>query len=139
MGRFPGSSIGWVFHQAEPMRGPGPRPLPLQAAQRRKCRSMAHQDAKGRWYRSRRVGRRVCRDYLGTGADAALIAALDNVDRERREMERWKHRIARESLDEEEIEAARVSRIVQERLSAVLEASGYRRHNRGEWRRTRAR
>lgn len=86
---------------------------------------------------------RFLREYLGTGPDAELIAELDRIEQERRttarEVERSKLAELQERLEQEEREAARASRIVQERLSAVLEASGYHRHDRGQWRRTRAR
>lgn len=96
-------------------------------------------DSRGYYYKSRRIGGRVVRDYFGSGAAGQLAEAFDLDEHDRIEFERFKVRAVRQQLEQEDREAARASRIVQERLSAALEASGYRRHHRGEWRRTRAR
>ena len=97
------------------------------------------QRARGGWYytRSRRVGGRVVREYVGTGLAAALAAELDAQERVEREARREALRATQtewESVD------ARVDEVFQKtttmtRLALVL--AGYHQHHRGEWRRRR--
>ena len=87
--------------------------------------------------RSRKEGGRVVREYVGGGILGELAARLDAEDRQRREEMAASRREERERLDplsapvEELCDAAEVI------ARAVLIASGYRRHNRGEWRKRR--
>ncbi len=87
--------------------------------------------------RSRKKGGRVVREYVGGGILGELAARLDAEERERREEEEaiWKEE--REGLEE-------ISSLVEELFEGVetivrsrLILAGYRRHNRGEWRRRR--
>jgi hypothetical protein len=86
--------------------------------------------------RSRKEDCKVVREYLGGGVLGELAARLDSERRRKRQEEEASRREERERLDalsapvEELYEAAEVIR-------AALLASGYRRHNRGEWRKTR--
>jgi hypothetical protein len=93
-------------------------------------------DAGPYYYRKVRRGGRVVSEYIGRGEAAELIAALDIVDRDRREGEAADRRAARE----EEAEAdARLDGMVREALSAAsarLAELGYHRHK-GQWRRRR--
>ena len=93
----------------------------------------------GRYYtRSRKVGGRVVREYVGTtGPRAELAARLDAAERaERRERdEAWRAERARlEELDEQ---LARLCEAAEGLARAGLLLAGYRRHDRGGWRRTR--
>ena len=95
-------------------------------------------DRGGLYYtRSRKVNGWVVREYVGTGPLAELTAELDAEERRRREEEQARRREERERLDalvapvEELCEAAEVI------ARAALIASGYHRHNRGEWRKRR--
>jgi hypothetical protein len=87
--------------------------------------------------RSKRVNGRVEREYVGGGIFGELAAYVDAQKREQRALEakatEEEHR-KMEDLD------ARVSEFyegVENIASAVLLASGYRKHKRGEWRRKR--
>ena len=89
--------------------------------------------------RSRKEGSRVVREYVGGGVLGELAAQIDAERRRRREEEKASLREERERLDalvapvEELCEAAEVI------ARAALVASGYHRHNRGEWRKRRER
>jgi hypothetical protein len=92
----------------------------------------------GRYYtRSKKVDGRVVREYVGSGVLGELAARLDAEERRRREEEAEARRGERERLDalaapvEELCEAAEVL------ARAAFIAAGYRRHNRGEWRKSR--
>jgi hypothetical protein len=88
--------------------------------------------------RSRKEGGRVVREYFGGGILGELAAQMDAEDR-RREEEVASRREERERLDtltapvEELCEASEVI------ARAALIVSGYRQHNRGEWRKRRER
>ncbi len=87
--------------------------------------------------RSRKEGGRMVREYVGAGILGELAARMDAEDRQRREEEAAIRREEREYLDalsapvEEFCDAAEVI------ARAALIASGYLRHNRGEWRKRR--
>ncbi len=87
--------------------------------------------------RSRKEGGRVVREYIGSGPSAELAAQADSEARRRRQEQRDAQKVKRERLEalmepvEELCEAAEVI------ARAALIASGYRQHNRGEWRKRR--
>src|SRR5215470_10747097 len=89
------------------------------------------------FYRHVRVGGRPRRLYAGTGQAAELAATADALRRLNREIE------ARERQAEEtrlrEAEAALLGLCAGAELlaRAALAAAGYRRHDRGQWRRRR--
>jgi hypothetical protein len=87
--------------------------------------------------RSRKEGGKVIREYVGGGLVGELADRMDVEERRLREAEKVSWREERERLDalaapiEELCEAAEVI------ARAALIASGYHRHNRGEWRKRR--
>jgi hypothetical protein len=87
--------------------------------------------------RTRKVNGKVVREYVGGGVLGELAAHMDAEERRLREEEKASRREERERLDaltapgEELCEAAEVI------ARAVLLASGYHQHNRGEWRKKR--
>ena len=87
--------------------------------------------------RSRKEGGKVIREYVGGGDLGEPAAHMDAEERRLREEEKVSRREERERLDtlaapvEELCEAAEVI------ARATLIASGYHRHNRGEWRKRR--
>jgi hypothetical protein len=90
----------------------------------------------GRYYtRSKRVNGRVRREYVGTGALAEAIADLDGYDRLRRVAAQDATRAAFDELDELEAAVSEYDAAVTRILTLTLEAAGYHRHDRGEWRR----
>ena len=84
--------------------------------------------------RSRKEGGRVIREYVGGGILGELAAQMDALERERREDQaaRWKEE--QEELDALEADVKELSEASELLVRAALLASGYRQHNRGEWR-----
>lgn len=93
----------------------------------------------GRYYtRSRRVGGRVVREYIGCGPVAEAIATLDSEERWMQEEQDRRHReevAAAEATDEALRELAKLSDLLVE-IEALK--AGYHKH-RGEWRQRRGR
>lgn len=88
------------------------------------------------YYRSRRVGDRVHRDYMGRGEIAELSAQLDSRRREQRKVNQatWAEFVSRiQHADALVDNLARHCRLL---ATAVFVSSGYHSHN-GEWRRRR--
>jgi hypothetical protein len=97
----------------------------------------------GRYYtRSRRQDGRVVREYVGSGAAAAVIARHDAQRRAEQEL------AAAQAAEAQAVRDAYYARLfgpldVLEVASAVLirqtlTAAGYRQHDRGDWRKPRA-
>jgi hypothetical protein len=84
--------------------------------------------------RSRKEGGRVVREYVGGGVLGEIAALEDEYERRRREEEAafWKEE--RESLEELAAPVDELCEAAEILARAVLLAAGYRRHNRGEWR-----
>jgi hypothetical protein len=98
---------------------------------------MAWETRKGRggyYTRSKRVGGRVVREYVGTGPVAEAVAALDACERSERlaEREAWIRR--REEMETTSKAVERFTADVHAVTRATLEAAGYHQHHRGEWR-----
>lgn len=94
-------------------------------------------DSRGYYYRSRREGQRVIREYVGGGLLAQLAESADEVEREERMMQRAKTRVERDrdTVLDDQVDAFCGAAEALARL-ALFEA-GYRQHDRGRWRRTR--
>jgi hypothetical protein len=87
--------------------------------------------------RSRKVGDRVVREYVGTGPLAKLAAEMDALERRQREKEAEAWQVERkrlEALDEPTEELCEATELL---ARATLLASGYHQHKRGEWRQRR--
>jgi hypothetical protein len=95
------------------------------------------QDKRGYWYRSKRIGERVTREYVGHGTAAAKVSERESTERaeadsqranEAREREKW------DAIDKQfQLDFDTVTVIMQ----AALEGAGYRQHARGQWRKRR--
>ena len=93
-----------------------------------------------RYYtRSRRVGGRVLKEYVGTGPLAELAALQDEADRQRREEEARAWKREREALEDLDVTAGEICELAELLTRAAMVAAGYRQHNRGEWRKPRER
>lgn len=116
------------------------RRIPQEAAQRQRGNTMAWERRKGRgayYTRSRKVGGRVVREYIGTGAVAALAAELDRMERERRRQREREWRETRRRLEALEAEMRALEVNSDRVVRAELAVAGYHQHARGEWRRRR--
>ena len=93
---------------------------------------------RGRYYtRSRKVGGRVRREYVGAGLLAELAAAEDALHREARERAAQDRRSERERLAELDAPLLALTAMGDALLAATLVTVGYRQHKGGEWRRKR--
>jgi hypothetical protein len=91
----------------------------------------------GRYYtRSRKVGGRVVREYVGTGLIAELSAQMDAEEREERVQARAAVRAERDRDRAQEKALTDYCRTVGEVLAEALLAAGYHKHK-GQWRRKR--
>jgi hypothetical protein len=89
------------------------------------------------FYRSRRVGGRVVKDYFGKGAVALLAADLAEEARARRAEDAaalCAEQVHLEALDRPPAALDRACALL---TTAALTAGGYRRYNYGPWRRRR--
>src|SRR5947209_5750400 len=95
-------------------------------------------DGRGQYYtRSRRVGRRVVREYVGTGELAERAAAGDAERRAARQADADAWRTERGRLDKREAAIDAFTRAVEAAFRARLLLEGFRRHAQGPWRRRR--
>ena len=93
----------------------------------------------GRLYytRSRKVGGRVVREYVGCGIVGELAAAYDAAKRESRRRRAAVLAAVRTQLDTCDADSDEFSRAVRVLTRSTLIVAGYHQHCRGEWRRTR--
>ena len=89
--------------------------------------------------RSRKVNGRVVREYVGGGVLGELAARMDAEDRQRREEQAAAWREERERLEELAGSVDEYCEDAETITRAALLAAGFRRHNRGEWRKPRDR
>jgi hypothetical protein len=92
----------------------------------------------GSYYtRSRKVGSRIIREYVGTGLVAELAAEQDAEARAEKlaERERLQHEAARWASAK--VPMTELSELLDGLTAAALIAAGYHRHHRGAWRKRR--
>src|SRR5688572_20767394 len=91
---------------------------------------------RGRYYtRSRRVGGRVVREYLGfgeTGERAALADARRRAQRQAERLRRLENRARLAAAEQPLIDFCEAAELL---ARAVLLTANFHRHDRGEWRR----
>jgi hypothetical protein len=87
--------------------------------------------------RSRKEGGKVVREYVGGGVLGRIAAMEDEYERRKREEEAAYLREERERTAELEKPIQELCEASDLLVKAVLLASGYRQHKRGEWRKRR--
>ena len=89
--------------------------------------------------RSRKEGGRVVREYIGGGVLGEIAALQDEYERRRREegFALWKEE--RQRLEDLMVPLDELCEAAEVLAHAALVVAGYRRHNRGEWRKSRGR
>ena len=92
---------------------------------------------RGYYYRVRKVNGRVVREYIGAGKVAELVARMDALEREQRQLEALERRHEKEQLNTLDAELKTLNDKVDLAARAALLAAGFYRHKRGEWRRRR--
>jgi hypothetical protein len=94
---------------------------------------------RGRYYtRSVRVGGRVVRRYLGTGAHAERAARLDAMTRAANAQERADLMERRMPVEWAAEQLEDLAAMTDTLVRATLVLAGYHQHHRGEWRKRRA-
>ena len=90
----------------------------------------------GSYYRSRRVGRKVCTQYLGRGAVGQLAAEIDELEwtRRREEQQDWQRRVEADTRLDSDVKA--VADVVRTLTDAALLCNDYHTHK-GQWRKRR--
>ena len=92
---------------------------------------------RGRYYtRSKKVGGRVVREYIGTGLMGKLAAKTDALARERRQLKALAERMEKVKIAFDPNLNALIE-ITDLLARAALRAAGYHQHKRGEWRKRR--
>ena len=105
----------------------------------RRLHNVGWEERRGRpyYYRARKLGGRVVKEYVGTGPAADLAAEQDAAERRERAAARERARQI-ESREAPAVAAlAELGRVLDGLAAAFLIGAGYRRHHRGEWRRRR--
>ena len=87
--------------------------------------------------RSRKEGGRVVREYVGGGALGEIAALEDEHERRRRQEEAAFCKEERDGLEKLAAPVDELCEVAEVLARATLLAAGYRRHNRGEWRKRR--
>ncbi len=92
----------------------------------------------GRYYtRSKKIGGRVIREYVGTGFVGQLAAAADERERAQRQAQQAAWRAEQEQIESAIAPLEKFCEVVETLAQASLLLAGYHRHHRGEWRRKR--
>jgi hypothetical protein len=89
------------------------------------------------YYRSRRIGGRVVKQYFGAGIAAYKAAAEDEAARERRIAEADARAAERMRMAEPELLLDALEVATKALMRSTLTAAGYHQHHRGEWRKRR--
>ncbi len=87
--------------------------------------------------RSRKAGGKVIREYVGGGVLGEIAALEDEYERRRQEEEAALEKEERERLEDLMAPVEELCEAAEVLARAALVAAGYRRHNRGEWRKRR--
>ncbi len=93
---------------------------------------------RGYYRRSLRVNGRVITEYIGRGPGADLAAKLDAVNRDVRDLRRVAERIEREKDAALDALLDELDALVDDLVRAHLLVEGYHQHDRGQWRKRRA-
>lgn len=101
--------------------------------------SLETRNGKGKYFvRAFRRGGRIVREYVGSGWLAECAAAVDELERLRRAQRSAARSIEVEQLDMLDKVVADYAKTVEVAAGENLALAGYKCHQRGEWRKTRA-
>jgi hypothetical protein len=99
--------------------------------------ALVYRNGRPRIQRSVRRGGRVTTEYRASGEVALLIAKIETIEHEEREIERGLSREERKWLDDLERTLDDLTDKALVLARDALERAGYHQHHRGEWRRRR--
>jgi hypothetical protein len=94
---------------------------------------------RGYYYRVRKVNGRVVREYFGAGEAAELVAEMDALERERRQLEALERRQEKDDLKALDADLKALNERIDLAARAALVAAGFHQHKRSEWRKRRER
>ncbi len=94
-------------------------------------------DKRGYYYRKKRIGSRVVSEYIGRGFMANLEAGQDQTERDARAYERRELQAQRAKDAQLEAGIIAADELISAAMNQALEAAGYHRHARGQWRKRR--
>src|SRR5688572_1308505 len=89
------------------------------------------------YYRARKQNGRTMKEYVGAGQAAIVAARGDEQERAERRAESDADRLALAVFEAEEAAIDDLCQRTERLAQAALLGAGYRRHDRGEWRRRR--
>src|SRR5262245_46845586 len=89
------------------------------------------------YYKKRRIGVRVVSEYIGAGGLAEAIARIEQLDQQRRQLDRAIDRAALEEMTEGDSQADEFTAVINYIVTAALLATGHYQHKRGAWRKRR--
>jgi hypothetical protein len=95
--------------------------------------ALVQRNGKAYLYCSVRRGGRVTSEYVAGGESAAIIAALETIDRDKQDYQRWHEGEERRRIDELERALDELVGRSAALAHAALEAAGYHQHARGAW------
>src|SRR5262245_58220161 len=98
---------------------------------------LIYRDGRPYLYRSIRRAGRVTSEYRGSGECALLINALETIERDDRDFDRWRERSERRELDILERALDELAERARDLARDALSTAGYHQHRRGEWRKRR--
>lgn len=90
------------------------------------------------YYRSRTIGGRVVKEYIGGGLTGTLAEREDAMRRRNRDAERAALEADRDACTAAALAHDELSRVADALTTAALIAAGYHRHDRGQWRKRHA-
>jgi len=96
-------------------------------------------DRRGYFYSARKINGRVVRSYVGSGKVAELAAELDVIERESRVIKKAEVKIELDRVAALDESVDEFDSLVEQLALAALDAAGFHRHHRGEWRKRRER
>jgi predicted component of type VI protein secretion system len=94
-------------------------------------------DKRGYYYRKKRIGARVVSEYVGRGFPGQLAAGEDEMARNERAQAQASTQAAQQKAEALDQNIAAADELISAAMNEALEAAGYHRHARGQWRKRR--
>ncbi len=91
------------------------------------------------YYRTKKVGGKVVREYCGSGYAGELSARLDEVERERRKHAQASAKFEQDCINARDSTVNEFDDLANMLARVALMAAGYHQHHRSEWRKIRDR
>ena len=96
-----------------------------------------HRDKRGYWYRSKRIGKQVVKEYLGAGSYASLLARSEEILQPQEAAARREELAMLQAIEAVDAPIEAACDAIQAVMCEQLQQAGYHQHKRGEWRKRR--